>query len=304
MEFLDNPRLEYSPITDRPDFTWPGDRKLAVYFALCVEHFSYGSGGGLPYSPGLNHPDTYNWAWREYGNRVGGFRLADLFGDFNLPLSVLLNTNCYDHCPELLEKFRSRGDEIVAHGRTNSEHQNGMSKEAERELIADVTGAINRNEGSPPSGWMSPGAHPSARTEDLLKDADYTYTLDWPMDDQPAWLRTDFGPLLSMPYPHEVNDVPMIVLHDGTGSAFADMAIDNFEELLAQSASQPLVYGITIHTFIVGQPFRIRQFRRVLEALTAVRDRVWFTTAGEIAKHYAEQVPPPEGFIKPAADAE
>ncbi len=286
-------RFPYSGINDRPDFTWPDGKRLAVYVALCVEHFSYGSGLGLAYSPGLSHPNSYNWGWREYGNRVCGWRLIDLFDEYRLPLSVLLNTACYDHCPELVAAHRARGDEIVGHGRTNSEHQNGLAEDAERALIGDVTEAIVRHEGRAPGGWMSPGAHPSLVTEDLLAEAGYRYTLDWPIDDQPVWMRTRNGPLLSLPYPHEVNDVPMVVLHDGTASAFADMAIDNFDEMLRQSAKQPLVYGITIHTFIVGQPFRLKQFRRVLEHISKFRDDVWFTTAGDIAGHYASVVPPP-----------
>lgn len=286
-------RFPYSGINDRPDFTWPDGKRLAVYVALCVEHFSYGSGLGLAYSPGLSHPNSYNWGWREYGNRVGGWRLIDLFDEYQLPLSVLLNTACYDHCPELVAAHRARGDEIVGHGRTNSEHQNGLSEDAERALIGDVTEAIRQHERRAPGGWMSPGAHPSLVTEDLLAEAGYRYTLDWPIDDQPVWMRTRNGPLLSLPYPHEVNDVPMVVLHDGTATAFADMAIDNFDEMLRQSAKQPLVYGITIHTFIVGQPFRLKQFRRVLEHISKFRDDIWFTTAGDIAGHYASVVPPP-----------
>ncbi len=288
-------RFPYSPIVSRPDFTWPGGKRLAVYVALCVEHFAYGSGLGLPYSPGLQHPNSYNWGWREYGNRVGGWRLKELFDEVGLPLSVLLNTECYHHCPDLVAAFRERGDEIVAHGRTNSEHQNGMAIDDERRLIAEATEAIRIREGRPPAGWMSPGAHPSANTEDLLAEAGYRYTLDWPIDDQPVWMKTAHGPLLSVPYPHEVNDVPMIVLHDGTGRAFAEMAIDNFDELRHQSQKQPLAYGITIHTFIVGQPFRTNRFRRVLEHMLASRDDVWFTTAGEIAAHYASVVPSPAG---------
>lgn len=290
-----NPRFGYSPIVSRPDFSWPGGKRLAVYVALCVEHFSYGTGMGLAYSPGLSHPNSYNWGWREYGNRVGGWRLIELFESFGLPLTVLLNSACYDHCPELVSAFSKRGDEIVAHGRTNSEHPNGMSEEEERATIAEVTAAIRAAEGRAPAGWMSPGAHPSARTEDLLAEAGYRYTLDWPVDDQPVWMKTSAGPLLSMPYPHEVNDVPMVVLHDGTGQAFADMAIDNFDEMLRQSKDQPLVYGITIHTFIVGQPFRLRQFRRVLEHIQAHAGEIWFTTAGDIAAHYAGAFPAPEG---------
>jgi allantoinase len=287
-------RFPYSGINSRPDFTWPGGKRLAVYVALCVEHFSYGSGLGLPYSPGLTHPNSYNWGWREYGNRVGGWRLIDLFNEYNFPLAVLLNTECYEHCAELVEAHRKRGDEIVAHGRTNSEHQNGMALEAERQLIQEVTAAIRKHEGVNPGGWMSPGAHPSAKTEDLLAENGYAYTLDWPMDDLPVWMSTSAGPLLSIPYPHEVNDVPMVVLHDGTASAFADMAIDNFDEMLLQSEKNALVYGMTIHTFIVGQPFRIRQFRRVLEHINKHQDKIWFTTPGACAKHYASLFPAPK----------
>ena len=286
-------RFDYSPITERTHFAWPEGKRLAVYFALCVEHFSYGAGLGLALSPGLSHPNSYNWGWREYGNRVGGWRLIELFDHYRLPLSVLLNTACYDHCPELVAAFRRRGHEIVAHGRTNSEHQNGMSEDDERTLIREVTDAILKHEGVAPKGWMSPGAHPSARTEDLLADAGYAYTLDWPIDDQPVWMRTRGGPLLSVPYPHEVNDVPMIVLHDGSARDFADMAIESFDEMLEQSRAQPLVLGITIHTFIVGQPFRIRQFRRVLDRVAANAGNVWCTTAGAIADHYSGLFPPP-----------
>ncbi len=288
-------RFPYSPIVDRPEFFWPGGKRLGVYFALGVEHFTYGTGGlGLSYSPGLNHPNTYNWSWREYGNRVGGWRLIDLFDEFKLPFTVLLNSECYDHCPQLVAAYRERGDEIVAHGRTNSEHPNGMALDYERQHIKDVTDAILQHEKRPPEGWMSPGANPSVNTEDLLAEFGYRYTLDWPMDDQPVWMKTKNGPLLSVPYPHEVNDVPMVVLHDGTGAAFADMVIDNFEEMLNQSKSQTLLFGITIHTFIVGQPFRLRQFRRVLERMAGAGDEIWFTTAGRAAAEYAAQVPPPE----------
>jgi len=287
-------RFDYSPITRRPDFTWPGDRRLAVYLAICVEHFSYDSGGlGVPYSPGIPHPNTYNWGWREYGNRVGGWRLLDLLARHELPPTILLNSECYEHCPELIAAYRDAGAEIVGHGRTNSEQPNDLDAEHERAMIREVTEAIERAEGRPPGGWMSPGANPSAITEDLLAELGYRYTLDWPIDDQPVWMRTRNGPLMSVPYPHEVNDVPMVVLHHGTGPAFADMALDQLDEMLEQSEHQALACGITIHTFIVGQPFRLRQFRRVAERLAELRERVWLTTPGEIAEHYARVEPPP-----------
>jgi hypothetical protein len=286
-------RFDYSAITSRTDFTWPEERRLAVYIALCVEHFSYGEGGlGLSYSPGLPHPNTYNWAWREYGNRVGGWRLLDLFDNLGVRPAVLLNTACYDHCPDLIAGYSELGAEIVGHGRTNSTHPNDLDEHDERAVIREVFEAISLHEGSPPAGWMSPGANPSPRTEDILAETGYRYTLDWPMDDQPVWMRTDSGPLLSVPYPHEVNDVPTVVLHHATAPSFASAIVDNLDEMLAQSEQQALVCGITIHTFIVGQPFRLRRFRAALEHLLDLPG-VWLTTPGEIANHYTALHPPP-----------
>jgi hypothetical protein len=284
-------RFEYSPITDRDDFSWPDGGRLAVYIAVCIEHFSYGEGGlGLPYSPGIPHPNTYNWAWREYGNRVGGWRLLELLERHGMPPTALLNTECYEHCPELVDAYRAAGTEFVAHGKTNSVHPNELDEDAERELVRDVFETMSRHEGKPPGGWMSPGANPSRVTEDLLAETGFTYTLDWPMDEQPTWLRTRGGPLLSVPYPQEVNDVPMVVLHHGTGPAFADMMVDNLDELHEQAERQPLVCGIVVHSFIVGQPFRLRRFRRALEHLVSL-PHVWLTTPGQIAEHYAELHP-------------
>lgn len=289
-------RFEYSPITARPDYSWPEGKRLAVYVAVCIEHFSYGEGGlGLSYSPGIPHPNTYNWAWREYGNRVGGWRLLALLEQHGIPPTVLLNSECYEHCPQLVDAYRAAGTEFVAHGRTNSVHPNELDADAERGMIREIVETMSEHEGTAPRGWMSPGANPSAVTEDLLAENGFRYTLDWPMDDQPTWMWTRGGPLLSVPYPHEVNDVPMIAFHHGTAGAFADMVIDTLDELVEQSAHQPLVCGIVTHSFIVGQPFRLRRFRKAVEHLLGLPN-VWLTTPGEIAEHYAGiEAPPTSG---------
>jgi allantoinase len=284
-------RFPYSPITKRPHFVWPEGRQLAVHVCLNLEHFAYGEGLGVSYSPGLPHPNTYNWGWREYGNRVGVWRLLELFDEFELPVSLLLNTEIYDHCPEVVAAFRTRGDEIVGHGRTNSEHQNDFDEVGEKKLIDEVTAAIKRHEGKQPAGWLSPGVNPSSTTPDLLQEAGYRYILDWPMDDQPVWIRTRKGHLLSIPYPHEVNDIPMIILHHGTADAFANMITENFDEMRRQSRRQSLVYGISLHAFIMGQPFRLNALRRAFEHLRKADEGVWFTTTGAIADQFVAAVP-------------
>jgi len=284
-------RFEYSPITERPEFTWPGGRRLAVYVAVAIEHFPYNAGGlGLSYSPGLAHPNTYNWAWREYGNRVGGFRVLDLLGQFGIRPTVLANGECFEHCPQLMESYRTADAEFVAHGMTNGQHPNELEEEPEREMIDEVRRIIQQATGEAPRGWMSPGANPSANTEDLLAEHGFTYTLDWPMDDQPVWMSTKSGPLMSVPYPHEVNDVPAIVLHDLPARDFAEMMVDNVAEQLDQSRNQSLVCGIVLHTFIVGQPYRLRLLRAALEEIRQAADRIWFTNPAAIAEHYAREV--------------
>ncbi|RWD98801.1 polysaccharide deacetylase family protein [Mesorhizobium sp.] len=289
-----NDRLAYSPITQRPDFTWPEGKRLAVHLCLNMEHFAYNEGLGISYSPGIPHPNSYNWGWREYGNRVGVWRLIDLFDDFELPVSVLLNSAVYDHCPQVTDAFRNRGYEIVGHGRSNSEHQNDFSEDEERRLIAEATDAMTKHEGRAPKGWLSPGVNPSDVTPDLLQEAGYGYILDWPVDDQPVWMKTRAGHLLSVPYPHEINDIPFVALHHGQPDAFARAIVDNFDEMLEQSRKQSLVYGISIHTFLIGQPFRLRAFRRAIGHILAHRKDIWLTTTGAIASHYADLFPAPE----------
>lgn len=279
-------RFPYSGIVSRPDFSWPDGRRLAVHLCLNLEHFAYNTGLGISYSPGLPHPNTYNWGWREYGNRVGVWRIIELCDTLGIPLSALLNSECYDHCPEVVAALRARGDEILGHGRTNSEHQNDFDEAGERRLIQDVTETIALHESRAPAGWLSPGVNPSDTTPDLLQEAGYRYLLDWPLDDQPVWIKTRGGRILSVPYPHEVNDIPAIALHHGSAADFADMIIDNFDEMLAQSRQQSLVFGISIHAFLIGQPFRLRHFRRALEHIASRRDEIWLTTTGAIAEHF------------------
>lgn len=287
-------RYPYQPITQRPDFTWPHGRRLAVYVAINVETFHYGSGLGAKLAPGGPEPDILNYAWRDYGNRVGVFRLIELLDELGWPASVLVNSAIYDEAPAIMDAFRARGDEVVGHGRTNSERQGDLDEAAEAALIADATATVAAQEGAPPAGWLGPWISESGVTPDLLKEAGYQYLLDWCHDDQPIWFKTRAGPLLSVPYPQEINDIPMIVARQLDGAAFADMIVDDFEERLAQSARQPIVMGIALHPYLVGQPYRLRHLRRALKHISArADDGVWITTSGAIARHFSECLPAP-----------
>ncbi len=276
-------RFDYQPMRGRTPYTWPGGQRLAVYLALNLEHFAFGEGLGAELAPGGPQPDILNFAWREYGNRVGVWRLLDLFDTLAFPCSALVNASLYEHAPEIPRALRARGDEIVAHGWTNSERQGSLDEDAERALIAATTRRIEEAEGKAPRGWLGPWISESRATPDLLQEAGYGYVLDWCMDDQPIWLRTRGGRLLAVPYPQEINDIPAIVARKHSASEFADMIVDQFDEMRAQAEENGLVMGIALHPYIVGQPYRLRHLRRALTHIAQARDRLWLTTAGAIA---------------------
>jgi peptidoglycan/xylan/chitin deacetylase (PgdA/CDA1 family) len=284
-------RFGYEPIVGRRQFEWPEGRRLALYVALNLEHYAFGEGLTEQLVPGAPEPDVLNYSWREYGNRVGAWRILRELERHALPATVLVNSDLYDHAPALVAAFRARGDEIAAHGRTNSERQSDVAEEGERRLIAEATETIARHEGRPPAGWLGPWIAESTVTPDLLHEAGYGYVLDWCADDQPVWLATRGGRLLAVPYPQELNDSSAIVGRRVGAAEFADMIVDQFDEMLEQSAEGPLVMGIALHAYIVGQPFRLRHLRRALAHVAAARAAVWRTTAGAIARHYAKVCP-------------
>ena len=288
-------RYDYHPWQGRAAYGWPAGKKLAVYLGVNLEHFAFGEGLGMSLAPGGPQPDVLNYAWRDYGNRVGAWRLLEMLDELKLPATVLLNSAMYDYAPSLVAAHRARGDEIAGHGRTNSERQSLMSEAEERTLIAEATAAIATAEGQPPLGWLSPWIAETVATPELLVEAGYHYTLNWCHDDQPTWLTTRAGRLLAVPYPQEINDIPSIGARKDSAQQFADMIVADFEERRRQVRdNRPQVMGIALHPYLVGQPYRLRALRGALQHIAAQRDTVWITTAGAICEHVRGL---PEGLV-------
>lgn len=280
-------RYDYLPITKRQHYSWPEEKRLAFYIAINIEHFAFQAGLGMDPHNRTGPQTSRNFAWRDYGNRVGNWRLFEMLDELKLPASILLNsTVCYEY-PEIIEKIKRRGDDVLGHGRTNAEVLRGMWEEDERQVIQECVEVIEAHAGVRPTGWMGAGAAETTVTPDLLKECGFTHLLDWPVDDQPIWMRTRSGPILSIPYPMELNDAGALALRDHTGREFADMIVDQFEEMLEASENQPLVFSLSLHGFIVGQPFRLRPLRQALKHCLGHQhvDQIWITRAGEIAKH-------------------
>jgi peptidoglycan/xylan/chitin deacetylase (PgdA/CDA1 family) len=209
-----------------------------------------------------------------------------MLDELELPATILLNSLVCEHYPEVIERMKQRGDDICAHGRTNSENPSGLWEHDEARLIAETTETITKHFGGRPLGWRGPVAAETRVTPDLLVEGGYNYSLGWPVDDQPIWIRTRSGPLLSVPYPMELNDIGANVHRHHTGREFADMLVDQFYEMLEQSTRQPLVMPVALHPFICGQPFRLRPLRQALKhCIEHGRDKVWLTCAGKIAEY-------------------
>ncbi|WP_394664313.1 polysaccharide deacetylase family protein [uncultured Sphingomonas sp.] len=285
MKSSEHGRYPYRPIVDRPVYDWPEGRRVAIYLGVNHEVFDFGGGLGAELAPSQTQPDVMNYAWRDYGNRVGAWRLFELFDRLELKTTALLNAEILDRCPGLAEACRDRGDEIAAHGGTNAKAQGELGEGKERRLIADVTERL-ASLGVRPKGWLGPWISESEATPDLLKAAGYRYVLDWAHDDQPTRLKTRHGDLLSIPYSQEINDIPSVIQRRQEAESFAMMIRDAVAQLLSEADRRPSVLGIALHPYIMGQAHRVPPLARVLEELREADDpRIWWTTAGAIADH-------------------
>ena len=290
-------RYPYRSIRGRSDYLWPGEKRLAVYLGFNIEHFSFGEGLGANLGPVSKQPDVLNCMWRDYGNRVGVWRCLDLFDQLEMPTGTLINTALYDYCPEVIKAFVDRGDELIGHGHTNSQRQSDMSQEEELGLLKYCKEKIKKESDQDIKGWLSPWISESLDTPDLLAQLNYHYTLNWCNDDQPFLVKTrQAGPIWSIPYPQELNDIPMIIHRQMGADDFSQMIMDQFDEMLDQTrqanAPQSLVMGIALHPYIVGQPYRLRHLRRALQHIARHRQDIWLTTPGRICSHM-QTLPPP-----------
>jgi peptidoglycan/xylan/chitin deacetylase (PgdA/CDA1 family) len=273
----------YSPIDKRPMSRWPNGKRLAVYVAIGLEEYSFGGGLTENLIPGTSHPDLANTAWRDYGNRVGGFRLIERLKRFGVRPTILLNTDVYETSSAITDAARQAGAEFVAHGLSNSDTLATMDPLQEDAYIRSVAARISEHEGKPPGGWSSPWLAHSETTLANLKGAGYRYLMDLRIDDQPVWLTTSHGKLLSIPYALEINDSSTMIGRQTAASDFSNMIIDEFDELLAASEERALVMSIVLHSFISGQPFRLKTLTRALEHISGHVDDVWITIPSEIA---------------------
>jgi peptidoglycan/xylan/chitin deacetylase (PgdA/CDA1 family) len=280
----------YSPIIDRAPLNWPDGARVALWIIPNIEFFPLNMpvpGGFTPKAP-----DVPNWSSRDYGNRVGVFRLMEVMDRYGLRGTVALNSMICAQHPAIIEQGEARGWEWMGHNETNSRRLGGdMPLEEEKRIIREAFSIIGDATGRRPKGWLGSGLTESWDTLDLLADEGLEYICDWVNDDQPYMMTLESGrKLVSVPYSFEVNDKNQFDSMKLTGRQFGEMIRDQFDVLYreGEKAGHARVMAIALHPYLVGQPHRIGGLDAALEYICG-HAGVWKTTGSEIAQHFLAQ---------------
>jgi peptidoglycan/xylan/chitin deacetylase (PgdA/CDA1 family) len=284
-------RLPFLPIHKRPKLALPGGARLAVWTVVNVENWSPGS--AMPrtvLTPPMGQPllpDLPNWAWHEYGMRVGFWRFLETLASRGLKATFSVNGAAVDIYREACEAARDAGWEFMGHGLV----QRPMHKvEDQRKAIAETIKAIKDFTGKPPRGWESPGLTETDETLDFLAEAGIEYVADWVLDEQPVPLRTTKGEIVSVPYTVEINDVVITAVQQQPSEEFLRRGRDQFDRLLLDGAKSPRVMAISIHPYLMGVPHRIKYLEMLYDHILGHKGVVMWTGA-EILDWYRAQVP-------------
>lgn len=284
-------RTPYLPIHKRPKLTLPGNARVAVWTIVNVENWS--PAGAMPRTvlpPPMGVPllpDVPNWAWHEYGMRVGFWRFLETLGKRKLKASFAVNGTACELYRESCQAAHEAGWDFMGHGWV----QKPMHKvEDQKSAIADTIGAIKDLTGKPPRGWESPGLTETDETLDLLAEAGIEYVADWVMDEQPLPLKTAHGEIVSVPYTVEINDVVISAVQQQRSDEIFQRGRDQFDRLYIDGKSAPRVMAISIHPYLTGVPHRIKYLEMLYDHILGYEGVVMWTGA-EILDWYRTQVP-------------
>jgi peptidoglycan/xylan/chitin deacetylase (PgdA/CDA1 family) len=286
MQPADYGPFPYVPITERPRLTWPNGAQIAVWVIPNLEFFPLTRGlSGHPFEAKGKPPTVRPWAQRDYGNRVGIWRIMDVLSRLGIRATASLNADICLHHPQIVRAGVDLGWEFIGHNLTNTVRLTELDEAAERDTIARSARMIAEATGRRPIGWLGAGLAETWHTLDLLLDEDFRYVADWTNDDQPYLMNVGGRQLVSMPYSYEVNDSPFLYYRNGTIDEFEKLIRRQFEVLYEEGAVSGRVMAICLHPFIIGVPHRIRGLESALKFI-ASHDKVWFATGGEIMQHY------------------
>ena len=279
-------RFDYSAIVDRPRWALPRGARIAVWTIVNIEEWDIEKPMARQYLTTPQGvavtPDVPNWAWHDYGMRVGFWRLFEALRTRKLRATTAINASVCHSCPRVARAMLEAGWEFMGHGvRQGAMHLLPDPRAAIREAVE----TLEKFTGKKPKGWLGPGLTETWETLDHLAEAGIEYVSDWVNDDQPYALRTTHGPLVSVPYTLELNDIPMMVIQHHESPAWVQRCRDQFDRLYAEGARNPRVMAIAVHPYIHGVPHRIKYFEAVYDYISAKKG-VWFATGEEVSDWY------------------
>lgn len=290
---MDHDRYDWSMLPNRKPVTWPGGARVALWIVPTLEFFPLDQPAKPFKAPGgmvTPYPDLRHYTLRDYGNRVGAWRVFRALDDLGLKASVVFNSKVAERYPLLLQAVVERGWEVVAGGVDMGRlHYGGMDEAAERAQIAECLSVLRALSGQPVTGWLSPAKSQSERTPDLLAEAGIRYICDWINDDMPFPFRTASGPLTAMPHTMELDDQTIIFGYKHSEEDFVEQVVDAFDTLYAEAATQGgRILCLSIHPWVSGQPHRVGALEAALCHI-ARHKGVWSATGAEILAEWKRQ---------------
>ncbi len=285
-----DPKLyEFWPYHGRPKITWPNGARIAFWVAPNIEFYEFDPPQNPSRKPWARpNPDVLHYAQRDYGNRVGHWRMMEAMDKYGVRGSISLSVALCQHHPEIIQACVERNWEFFSHGIYNTRYCYGMDEAQERAIIEDSLKTVMDATGQRIAGWLAPALTHTERTFDLLAEYGIKYTCDLFQDDQPQPVRVKQGRLISMPYSLEVNDVIAYNSYLMSPRRYGDILKMQFDQLYEEGAESGTVMCIPLHAYLVGHPHRVGPFADALKYITSHED-VWVTTAHEIADYYYEQ---------------
>ncbi|MCU0390785.1 MAG: polysaccharide deacetylase family protein [Thermoflexibacter sp.] len=273
---------------DRPKIRWKNGAKLAFWVAPNIEFYElYPPTNPQRAAWSRPLPDVKGYSMRDYGNRVGHYRMMEAMDKHGVRGSISLSVAMCQHHPEIIEECVKRNWEFFSHGIYNTRYCYGMDEIQERAIIEDSLQTVKAATGQTIRGWLAPALTHTERTFDLLAEYGIWYTCDLFQDDQPQPIKVKSGKLISMPYSLEVNDVICYNSYLHTPRHYGEVLKRQFDQLYKEGEQSGTVMCIPLHAYLVGHPHRIQAFEEALAYITSHKD-VWVTTAAEIATYFYE----------------
>ncbi len=279
-------RITYQPIAGRPRIEWPGGARVALWVCPNLEHYEF-----LPDPvrirdpwPRMPHPDILGYGIRDYGNRVGLWRMFEVMDRHGVRGTVSLGLGNFEHYPEILEACEARKWDTMCHGVYNTQYLWGYQEDEERAFVSECVETYRRLTGRMLPGWFSPAASHTLNTPDIVAEHGIKYYCDFHHDDQPFPVKVRSGRLITVPYTMDLNDA-VVYHHAVEGAEFLRMITDEFDTLYREGAESGRVMCIALHPYMMGQPQRVKYLDQALAYILS-HEGVWNTTGEEIADWY------------------